>query len=155
MPASFAEDVKAIEVATGVLSCEGGYSAHASVVARQYGKVSLVKPDMKIRGNKATIGTAVISEGDYLTLNVPYYGKPAVYIGKAELIEPNPEESGMLDFIELVMRHVGDFHVRTNADTPARRHAWRAASARRASACAARSTCSSTRSASTSSGRWS
>ncbi|MCK7503700.1 MAG: PEP-utilizing enzyme [Desulfobacterales bacterium] len=56
MPATFAEDVKAIEVATGVLSTEGGYSAHASVVARQYGKVSLVKPDMKIRGNKATIG---------------------------------------------------------------------------------------------------
>ncbi len=48
LPATFAEDVKAIEVATGVLSTEGGYSAHASVVARQYGKVSLVKPDMKI-----------------------------------------------------------------------------------------------------------
>ena len=118
MPASFAEDVKAIEVATGVLSCEGGYSAHASVVARQYGKVSLVKPDMKIRGNKATIGSAVISQGDYLTLNVPYYGQPAVYVGKAELIEPDPEESGMLDFIKLVMRFVRDFHVRTNADTP-------------------------------------
>jgi pyruvate,orthophosphate dikinase len=118
MPASFAEDVKGIEVATGVLSCEGGYSAHASVVARQYGKVSLVKPDMKIRGNKAQIGSVVISEGDYITLNVPYYGKPAVYLGKAELIEPNPEESGMLDFIKLVMRHVGAFHVRTNADTP-------------------------------------
>ncbi len=53
LPASFAEDVKAIEVATGVLSTEGGYSAHASVVARQYGKISLVKPDMKIRGTKA------------------------------------------------------------------------------------------------------
>jgi pyruvate,orthophosphate dikinase len=118
MPASFAEDVKGIEVATGVLSCEGGYSAHASVVARQYGKVSLVKPDMKIRGNKATIGATVISEGEYITLNVPYYGQPAVYIGKAELIEPNPEDSGMLDFIKLVMRHVGNFHVRTNADTP-------------------------------------
>jgi len=38
MPATFAEDVKAIEVSTGVLSCEGGFSAHASVVARQYGK---------------------------------------------------------------------------------------------------------------------
>ncbi|OHD23644.1 MAG: hypothetical protein A2064_05145 [Spirochaetes bacterium GWB1_66_5] len=118
LAASFAEDVKAIEVATGVLSCEGGYSAHASVVARQYGKVSLVKTDMRIRGNKATIGSTVISEGEYITLNVPYYGKPVVYIGKAELIEPNPEESGMLDFIKLVMRHVGSFHVRTNADTP-------------------------------------
>jgi pyruvate,orthophosphate dikinase len=120
MPATFAEDVKAIEVATGVLSCEGGYSAHASVVARQYGKVSLVKPDMRIRGSKATIGSAVVSEGDYLTLNVPYYGAPAVYLGTAELIEPNPQDSGLLDFNKLVRKHVDieRFHVRANGDTP-------------------------------------
>jgi pyruvate,orthophosphate dikinase len=110
--------VKAIEVATGVLSCEGGYSAHASVVARQYGKVSLVLPDLKIRGKRATVGELAFAEGDYITLNVPYYGKPAIYLGKAELIEPNPEESGMMDFIKLVQKHVKEFHVRTNADTP-------------------------------------
>jgi len=118
LPASFAEDVKAIEVATGVLSTEGGYSAHASVVARQYGKVSLVKPDMKIRGNKAIIGDLTIKEGDYITLNVPFYGQPSMYIGKAELIEPDPEESGMLDFLALVEKFVGHFHVRTNSDKP-------------------------------------
>jgi len=115
---SFAEDVKAIEVATGVLSTEGGYSAHASVVARQYGKVSLVKPDMKIKGNRATVGTHIIKEGDYITLNVPFYGAPSMYIGKAELIEPDPEESGMLEFLALVEKYVPDFHVRANADKP-------------------------------------
>jgi pyruvate,orthophosphate dikinase len=120
MPATFAEDVKAIEVATGVLSNEGGYSAHASVVARQYGKVSLVKPEMRIRGKKATLGDVTISEGDYLTLNVPYYGEPTVYLGTAELIEPDPEDSGLLDFNKLVRKHVDieAFHVRANADTP-------------------------------------
>ena len=118
LPASFAEDVKAIEVATGVLSTEGGYSAHASVVARQYGKVSLVKPDMKIRGNRATIGERVIKEGDYVTLNVPFYGEPSLYLGKAELIEPDPEESGMLDFLALVQKFIKHFHVRANADKP-------------------------------------
>ena len=118
LPASFAEDVKAIEVATGVLSSEGGYSAHASVVARQYGKVSLVKPDLKVRGSKAFVGDTVIKEGDYITLNVPYYGVPSVFLGKAELIEPDPEESGMLDFLKIVRKYVTDFHVRTNADTP-------------------------------------
>ncbi len=56
MPATYAGDVKGIEAATGVLSNEGGYSAHASVVARQYGKISLVRPDMVIRGKKATLG---------------------------------------------------------------------------------------------------
>ena len=118
MEATFAEDVKAIELATGVLSSEGGYAAHASVVARQYGKISLVKPEMRIRGRKAIIGDVTINEGDYVTLNVPFYKDPVVYLGTAELIEPNPEESGLLDFIKLVRKHIKDFHVRANADSP-------------------------------------
>ncbi len=118
MPATFAEDVKAIEVATGVLSSEGGYSAHASVVARQYGKVSLVKTEMKFKGNKATIGNVTLTEGDYVTLNVPFYGAPQIYLGKADLIEPDPKESGLLDFIAIVKKFVSGFHVRVNADKP-------------------------------------
>ena len=38
------------------LSSEGGYAAHASVVARQYGKVSLVNHDIKFKGKKIQIG---------------------------------------------------------------------------------------------------
>jgi pyruvate,orthophosphate dikinase len=115
---SFAEDVKAIEVSTGVLTAEGGYSAHASVVARQYGKVSLVAPELKIKGNKAILGDMTITEGDYLTINVPFYGESNVYKGTAELIEPDPKESGLLDFIEIAKSYVKKFHVRCNADTP-------------------------------------
>ena len=118
MPATYAGDVKAIEVSTGVLSNEGGYSAHASVVARQYGKVSLVFPEMKIKGTKATIGDLQITEGDFITINVPYYGKATVYKGKANLIEPDPQTSGLLDFIALSRKFVKDFHVRANADSP-------------------------------------
>jgi pyruvate,orthophosphate dikinase len=115
---SFAEDVKAIEVSTGVLTAEGGYSAHASVVARQYGKVSLVAPDLKIKGKKAVLGDLNISEGDYITINVPFYGQSAVYLGIADLIEPDPKESGLLDFIALSGSFLKKFHVRANADTP-------------------------------------
>ncbi len=118
MPSTFAEDVKAIEVASGVLSCEGGYSAHASVVARQYGKVSLVKPEMRIRGKKATIGDLAVSEGDYITINVPYYGEPKIWLGKAALIEPDPAESGLFEFIAIVKNRMKHFHVRANADSP-------------------------------------
>ncbi|MDR2618115.1 MAG: pyruvate, phosphate dikinase [Treponema sp.] len=114
---SFAEDVKAIEVSTGVLTAEGGYSAHASVVARQYGKVSLVAPDLKIKGRKATLGSFSFSEGDYITLNVPFYGQSNVYAGTATLIEPDPKESGLLDFIALSKSFLKKFHVRCNADT--------------------------------------
>ncbi|WP_053228060.1 putative PEP-binding protein [Spirochaeta cellobiosiphila] len=117
MAATYADDVKAVEMSNGVLSCEGGYSAHASVVARQYGKVSLVKPDMKITGKKATIGNVTIKEGDYITLDVPYYGDPTVYLGTADLIEPDPKESGLLDLVALVKKYVtDDFFVRVNAD---------------------------------------
>ena len=118
MPSTFAEDVKAIEVAQGVLSCEGGFSAHASVVARQYGKVSMVKPEMRIKGKKATIGEIAVAEGDYITINVPYYGEPQIWLGKADLIEPDPKDSGLLDFIAMAKRQMTHFHVRANADTP-------------------------------------
>lgn len=118
MSATYAGDVKAIEVATGVLSNEGGYSAHASVVARQYGKISLVRPEMIIRGTKALLGGLTINEGDFITLNVPYYGESTVYLGKATLIEPDPETSGLLDFIRLSRSFVQNFHVRANADSP-------------------------------------
>ena len=116
MEATFAEDVKAIEASTGVLSSEGGYAAHASVVARQYGKVSLVNNDIKFKGKKITIGEVSISEGDYITLNVPNYGDPVVYIGKAELIEPDYESSGIGELIALTKKYTKDFHVRVNAD---------------------------------------
>jgi pyruvate,orthophosphate dikinase len=118
MPSTFAEDVKAIEVSQGVLSCEGGFSAHASVVARQYGKVSMVKPEMRIRGKKAAIGDMAVAEGDYITINVPYYGEPQIWLGKADLIEPDPKDSGLLDFIAMAKRQMTHFHVRANADTP-------------------------------------
>jgi pyruvate, orthophosphate dikinase len=118
MQSTFAEDVKAIEVATGVLSAEGGYAAHASVVARQYGKVSLVKQDLKISGNKAVIGGVTLKEGDLISMSVPQYGDPIIYLGAAGLIEPDPQKSGLLDFIDIVKKHVPGFHVRANADKP-------------------------------------
>jgi len=118
MPATYAGDVKGIEVSTGVISNEGGYSAHASVVARQYGKISLVRPDMKISGKKAVIDGMTVNEGDYITVNVPYFGESTIFMGKAQLIEPDPETSGLLEFIRLTRSFVQDFHVRANADSP-------------------------------------
>lgn len=116
--ATYAEDVKAIEVSTGVLSSEGGYAAHASVVARQYGKVSLVNPKLKISNNKATIDGITIKEGDLITLNVPNHGTPTILFGEADLIEPDPEKSGLIDFIAITKSQLKDFHVRVNTDSP-------------------------------------
>ncbi|GHT74892.1 hypothetical protein FACS1894124_5460 [Spirochaetia bacterium] len=146
LPESFAGDVKAIEAACGVLTARGGYAAHASVVARQYGKVSLVAPDLKIRGKKAVLGDLSFSEGAYITMDVPFCGGsleqvpleqapleqapleqvllkqvPSVYLGTARLIEPDFAASGLLEFIALTKRVIGTgrrFYIRANADTP-------------------------------------
>ncbi|HAK47104.1 MAG TPA: pyruvate, phosphate dikinase, partial [Spirochaeta sp.] len=113
---SFAEDVKAIEVASGILSSEGGYSAHASVVARQYGKISLVNPAMKISAKKAVIGNVTIKEGDTITLNVPDFAEPSIYLGEAGLIQPDPAKNGLIDFSKIVKNNISDFEIRANCD---------------------------------------
>ena len=75
-------------------------------------------PDLKIKGKKATLGNFSFSEGDYITLNVPFYGQSNVYAGTAKLIEPDPQGSGLIDFIALSKGFLKKFHVRCNADTP-------------------------------------
>ncbi|MDR1108376.1 MAG: pyruvate, phosphate dikinase [Spirochaetaceae bacterium] len=118
VPVSFAGDVTAIEAAAGVLTAGGGYSAHASVAARQYGKVSLVAPELKIRGKKAVLGDIGFSEGDYITLDVPYDGEASVYQGAAALTGRDPAGSGLFELIALARDFLGDFQVRANAETP-------------------------------------
>ncbi len=119
LEASFAEDVKAIEVAKGVLSSEGGYASHAPVVARSLGKVALVYPGIKWAKGSMTIGRKTVKEGDYITLNVPYYDPPVIYFGRASLTKPSPEGSGLLELLEIIQKHIGtDFDVHANADQP-------------------------------------
>ena len=118
MPATFAEDVKAIEVATGVISSEGGYASHAPVVARSLGKVALVYPDIKFQKDSIKIGTKIVKEGDYIALNVPYYDTPAIYFGNVSLIQPSAEGSGLLEYLEIVQNNINGFDVHANADQP-------------------------------------
>jgi len=118
MPASFAEDVKAIEVAQGVITCEGGFSSHAPVVARSLGKVAMVQPDMKIRGSSFVLAGRTVREGDYVSINVPYYEAPTIFIGKVGLIEPDFKRNGLFEFLDIVEKHMEDFNVRANADQP-------------------------------------
>lgn len=118
MLATYAEDVKAIEVAQGVISTEGGYSSHAPVVARSLGKVAMVQPDLHIKNNSFTIGGVTVKEGDYISLNVPYYEEPTIYFGKVGLIEPDFDKNGLFDFVKICQEYIGDFDVRANTDQP-------------------------------------
>ncbi|MCL1911065.1 MAG: PEP-utilizing enzyme [Leptospirales bacterium] len=116
LPASYAEDVKAIEVAKGVITTEGGFSSHAPVVARSLGKVAMVQPDMKIGKDSLTLAGKTVKEGEFISMNVPYYEEPTIYLGKVGLIEPNFAQNGLLDFLEIVDKYIKDFNVRANAD---------------------------------------
>jgi pyruvate,orthophosphate dikinase len=89
------------------------------VVARQYGKVSLVAPEMNIAGKRASLGALSFGEGDTVTLDVPGSGIPAVYLGAAEITEPNLAGSALFDFIALAKGFIKNFQVRSNAETPA------------------------------------
>ena len=95
-----------------LLPSDGGFSSHAPVVARSLGKVAMVQPDMKIRGTAFTLAGKTVKEGDYVSINVPYYEPPTIYLDKVGLIEPNFEENGLLDFLNVVETFIDDFNVR-------------------------------------------
>jgi pyruvate,orthophosphate dikinase len=118
MPSTYAEDVKAIEVARGVLTQEGGYASHAPVVARSLGKVALVNPEIVFQKNAIKIGQHIIKEGDFISIDVPSYSEPSLYIGKLALIEPQIENSGIIEYLDVVQKFIGDFDVHANADQP-------------------------------------
>jgi len=118
MKSTYAEDVKAIEVCQGVVTAEGGYASHAPVVARSLGKVAMVNPDIKIMKTGVKIGDTLIKEGDYISLDVTSYDKPIVYFDKVNLIKPSIEESGILEYLAIVQKYIGNFDVHANADQP-------------------------------------
>ena len=118
MPATYAGDVKAIEASRGVLTREGGYASHAPVVARSLGKVAMVNPDILFTEAGLKIGNRIVKEGSYVSLDVPSYDEPVIYFGKIELIEPDIDMSGLIDFLNVVQRHIKDFDVHANADQP-------------------------------------
>jgi len=118
MPATYAGDVKAIETSRGVLTREGGYASHAPVVARSLGKVAMVNPDILFTEAGLKIGNRIVKEGEYISLDVPSYDEPVIYFGKVELIEPDIDTSGLIDFLNVVQRHIKDFDVYANADQP-------------------------------------
>ena len=114
---SFAEDVKAIETGQGVIAVEGGYSSHAPVVARSMGKVAMVNSKIRIGEKQFSLDGVTIKEGDYITLDVPMYKPPTIYLGKGELINPDVDKNGLVEFVAIAKKYIDpNFVVRANAD---------------------------------------
>lgn len=111
------EDVGGMHAAEGVLTARGGMTSHAAVVARGWGKPCVCGcGDLSVddASRTARIGSAIIKEGDWLSLNGT---SGEVLIGRQPL--KAAEMTGSLgDFMVWVDQH-RRLKVLTNADTPA------------------------------------
>ncbi|MBS0518171.1 MAG: pyruvate, phosphate dikinase [Proteobacteria bacterium] len=91
-PDTSTEDVAGFAAALGILTAVGGRTAHAAVVARQLGKVCLVgcrALAIDEVHRRATIGTAVLREGDWLSLDGD---SGTVALGKRTIVSQPPPE---------------------------------------------------------------
>ncbi len=112
------DDVHGMIAAEGVLTSKGGATSHAAVVARGMGLPCVCGfEDMVIdpRAKTATIGSCVLREGDWLTIDGT---SGNVIIGKVDLIPPPSEQprwlAEFLDWADDLKR----LEVWANADTP-------------------------------------
>ena len=124
MEATYAGDVQAIEIGSGVICSEGGYASHAPVVARSLGKAAIIGQDFNIGEDSLTIGDTIIKEGDYISMNVPSFASPRIYFGETELIIPDPSQNGLSELMEIISAKEKNkkdaditFQIMANADT--------------------------------------
>jgi pyruvate,orthophosphate dikinase len=110
------EDLAGMAAAEGILTCRGGMTSHAAVVARGMGKCCVsgagaLKVDYQTK--QVDIDGILLHEGDYISLNG---STGQVFAGQIETRVP--EISG--DFAELMglCDKYTKLVVRTNADTP-------------------------------------
>ena len=124
MAATYASDVKAIEIGNGVVCSEGGYASHAPVVARSLGKPAILGKELNIGTDSVMIGKTLVKEGDYISIEVPIVGSPRIYFGRVELEFVDAKTSGLNKIMEIVSRkiqihqkkHKFNFNVLANAD---------------------------------------
>jgi pyruvate,orthophosphate dikinase len=90
------DDVHGMIAAKGVLTCKGGATSHAAVVARGMGLPCVCGFEEMVidpRAKTATIGASVLKEGDWLTIDGTTGN---VVIGKLDLIPPPSEQPAWL-----------------------------------------------------------
>lgn len=124
------DDIHGMNAALGFLTARGGMTSHAAVVARQMGKVCVAGCDaVEVEdGNTVKIGSVVMKEGDYLSIN-GFTGQ--VYQGDVPVVESDVIQvvQGKLDgkksekyqrFAQLLgwADEFRTLKVRANADVP-------------------------------------
>jgi pyruvate,orthophosphate dikinase len=116
MPATFANEVRAIKIANGVISSEGGFSSHAPVVSRSLNKVSLVNNNIEFGKDFFKLGGKTIKEGDEITINCIYGKPPEIYLEKIPLISPDFKTNGITELLTILNKYNKKTCVYANAD---------------------------------------
>jgi pyruvate,orthophosphate dikinase len=130
-PETSADDVHGMARARGILTCKGGFTSHAAVVARQMGKPSVVGcEEIHVDEEKGTFTTRgiTVKEGDYISIDgntgevfqgdVPLRDSEIIQVLRGKL---NPADSWVFAYYNTLMSWVDKFRtmgVRANADTP-------------------------------------
>ena len=117
-PETKPDDVHGMLAAEGILTCRGGRTSHAALVARQFGKpavVGVAALEIDFANRRITVGKHVIEEGDWLSIDGT---TGEVYLGKLESIVPDIKDPWLLKLLSWAdeFRRLG---VWTNADYPA------------------------------------
>jgi pyruvate, orthophosphate dikinase len=112
------DDVHGMIASKGVLTCKGGATSHAAVVARGMGLPCVCgfeEMEIDLRNKTATIGSTVLKEGDWLTID----GTTGhVVFGKLELIPPPSEQPAWLAEFLSWADEIKRMMVWGNADNP-------------------------------------
>lgn len=106
-----AEDVEAIELGRAVIASEGGYASHAPVVSRSLRKPCLLFKDIQFHDGYVIMGGQRINELDTVSMEVPTYTDPTVWVGEANLVPPDTAENGLEDFVGAVAKIKGGISV--------------------------------------------
>ena len=171
------DDLEGMIAANGVLTSRGGKTSHAAVVARGMGRTCVCGAeaiDVDIRTRTARVGDVVINEGDVIAIDgttgevflgdVPVVTSPVVDYLEHGLDATlagvdgqgiDEETADLVRAVDTILTHADAarrLRVRANADTADDAARARRLGRRRASGCAAPSTCSSATAACSSSG---
>jgi pyruvate,orthophosphate dikinase len=111
------EDINGMHAAQGILTCRGGMTSHAAVVARGMGKPCVsgaggVRVDYQ--GETMTAGGRVLEKGETITIDG---ASGEVFAGAIEMRQPelSGDFSRLMEWADAARR----LKVRTNAETPA------------------------------------
>ncbi len=117
------EDIHGMHAAAGILTCRGGMTSHAAVVARGMGRpcvsgAGTIRVDLK--AGHFTVAGRTFRAGDVITIDGV---KGQVMAGEVPTIQP--ELSGDFGIVMVWTDRIRRLKVRTNAETPLDAHAAR------------------------------